>query len=113
MSHTKALHDQSVLKLTSPSLTTDGYYVLQFQANVAEGGVWSVGWFFFSPKLDVFFLRKEILSYSKNKGTTPMCVEWKVDGRRLNMYRTHSLKNNNEAHSEIQNESLLIETGSN
>lgn len=47
MSHTKALHDQSVLKLTSPSLTTDGYYVLQFQANVAEGGVWSVGWFFF------------------------------------------------------------------
>lgn len=49
MSHTKALHDQSVLKLTSPSLTTDGYYVLQFQANVAEGGVWSVGWFFFPP----------------------------------------------------------------
>lgn len=68
---------------------------------------------FFSPKLDVFFLRKEILSYSKNKGTTPIRVEWKVDGRRLNRYRTHYLKNNNEAQSEIQNESLLIETGSN
>lgn len=73
-------------------------------------GVWGG---FFSPKLDVFFLRKEILSCSKNKGTTPMCVEWKVDGRRLKRYRTHYLKNNNEAHSEIQNESLLIETGSN
>lgn len=80
---------------------------------MAEGGVWSVQWVFFSLKLDVFFLRKEILSYSKNKGTTPMCVEWKVNERRLKTYRTYYLKNKTEAYSEIQNESLLIETGSN
>lgn len=72
-----------------------------------------MGWFFFSPKLDIFFLRKEILSYSKNKGATPMCVEWKVDGRRPNTCRTYYLKNKTEAHSEVQNESLLIETDSN
>lgn len=80
---------------------------------MAEGGVWSVGWVLSFPKLDVFFLRKEILSYSKNKGTTPMCVEWKVNGRRLKTYRMYYLKNKTEAHSEIQNESLLVETGSN